>query len=40
MTLVPLLLAALVGGAANALAGGGMFLVFPALLIAVVYWVF
>jgi hypothetical protein len=29
-----LLLAALVGGAANALAGGGMFLVFPALLLA------
>jgi uncharacterized protein len=29
-----LLLASLVGGAANALAGGGMFLVFPALLFA------
>jgi uncharacterized membrane protein YfcA len=34
VTLPLLLLAALVGGAANALAGGGMFLVFPALLLA------
>lgn len=32
--LVWLLLAALVGGGANALAGGGMFVVFPALLLA------
>jgi len=29
-----LLLAAMLGGAANALAGGGTFLVFPALLLA------
>lgn len=34
MTLLLLLFAAFVGGAANALAGGGMFLVFPALLFA------
>jgi uncharacterized membrane protein YfcA len=34
LALVFLLLAALIGGAANALAGGGMFLVFPALLLA------
>ena len=34
MTFLILLLAALVGGAANALAGGGTFLVFPALLLA------
>ncbi len=34
MNLPLLLLAALVGGAANALAGGGMFVVFPALLLA------
>ncbi len=34
MSFLPLLLAALVGGAANALAGGGTFLVFPALLFA------
>ena len=34
MTLFLLLLAALVGGAANSLAGGGTFLVFPALLLA------
>lgn len=34
MTLLPLLLAALLGGVANALAGGGMFVVFPALLLA------
>jgi uncharacterized membrane protein YfcA len=34
VTLLPLLLAALVGGVANALAGGGMFVVFPALLLA------
>jgi len=34
VTLFLLVLAALVGGAANALAGGGMFLVFPALLLA------
>ncbi len=34
MTLLPLLLAALLGGVTNALAGGGMFVVFPALLLA------
>lgn len=34
MTLFLLLLAAFAGGAANALAGGGMFVVFPALLLA------
>lgn len=34
MTLPLLLLAALVGGVANALAGGGMFVVFPALILA------
>ena len=34
ITWILLSLAALVGGAANALAGGGMFLVFPALLFA------
>ncbi len=34
MTLFLLALAALVGGAANALAGGGQFIIFPALLFA------
>jgi uncharacterized membrane protein YfcA len=34
LTLFLLLLAAFAGGAANALAGGGMFVVFPALLLA------
>jgi uncharacterized membrane protein YfcA len=34
LTLILLLVAALIGGAANALAGGGTFLVFPALLLA------
>ena len=34
MTFLLLLVTALVGGAANALAGGGTFLVFPALLLA------
>ncbi len=34
MTLLLLILAAIVGGAANALAGGGQFIVFPALLFA------
>jgi uncharacterized protein len=34
LTLPLLLLAALVGGVANALAGGGMFVVFPALILA------
>jgi len=36
MTLLILLVAAALGGAANALAGGGTFLVFPALLLAAV----
>jgi uncharacterized membrane protein YfcA len=34
VTFALLLLAALIGGVANALAGGGTFIVFPALLFA------